>query len=107
MWKWKIVQFDAYYSVLYALSGKNRDLFRGVTCVGMLPHKKMKNGVYLIKFLGKNSSKLSMFIATTTKKSCESVNGVMKKWYIINTIVLVFCFRRKQLCIEDKQYFFD
>ena len=32
----------------------------------------------LIKFQGKNSLKISVFIATTTKKSCEFVRGVRR-----------------------------
>ena len=38
-----------------------------------------------------------MFIATTTKTAATVT------WYIINTIVLVFCLGRKQFN-EDKQY---
>ena len=43
----------------YALSDESRDLLRGYE--GMLPQKKMK---------------ISLFIATTTKKNGKSVNGV-------------------------------
>ena len=38
-----------------------------------------------------------MFIAITTKKAATET------WYITNTIVLVFCLRRKQQN-EDKQH---
>ena len=49
----------------YVLSGKSRDLLRGYG--GMRPGKKMRQ-FFLIKYLGKNSLKISLFIAATTKK---------------------------------------
>ena len=107
---------EFYFKIFFIIFGtariESRDLFMGY--MGMLPREILKNGAIwcilkciLIKFQGKNNLKISMFIATTTKKLrvCqERGRGVVDTdacvlgnflrngaiWYILKCILIKF-----------------
>ena len=62
----------------YALSSESRDLLRGYTGA-CFSGKNEKCGIFLMKDLGKNSLKISMFTARTTPKkvSLLGVRGIL------------------------------